>query len=257
MEMQDVASWFASASAWLNAMQRGTSRALSQHMSQLEALDTTTLIAAAFAFALGMLHAASPGHGKIVVFSYFLGREERPWAGVLLALKIAATHIGTAIALFFALDLAQTVFFGRPAGPARALQAASYLAITVIGATLLYGALRARDSTTFTSAATANSLRSRALPFAIGLLPCPLTLLILSYALANATLAAGLFLVAVMGLGIAATIAIVALFGMIVRLTALKAVSAERVMAAQRIFQIGSNVLIVAIGLVLFLLAIQ
>lgn len=236
----------AAASAFLATWQREIQRSLSLYLRQAGGLDGTAWLAAGFAFVLGMLHAATPGHGKLVVFSYFFGRDARPGAGVIAALKIAATHIATAIALFAIADVTQTVFFGRAAGSALVVQAVSYLAIVVIGAVMLYRSLRPPAGTHDPAP------RNAALPFAVGLLPCPLTLLILSYALANASLAAGLVLVAIMGLGIAVTISLVALLGMAARRTALLAITTERYQGVIRVLEIVSAALILLLGAVLF-----
>jgi ABC-type nickel/cobalt efflux system permease component RcnA len=253
VKMDTFRIWLASGGGWFADLHRDTTRALALYLRQAEALDATALLAAAFAFLLGVLHAATPGHGKIVVFSYFFGRDAHPWTGAAMALKIAAVHIGTAVVLFAVLDVAQTVFFGRPTGPARALQAISYLAIAVIGAVLLYRTVRHPRTA---GHGTGGSHRSGALPLAVGLLPCPLTLLILSYALAHASLAAGLVLVSIMGLGVATTIGGVALLGMLTRHTALAVIAVERVARAQWSLEVVSNALIVVVGLGLFLMAV-
>ncbi|HET6160614.1 MAG TPA: protein DpdF [Dongiaceae bacterium] len=54
------------------------------------------LRAAGVAFVLGMVHALTPGHGKAILFSYFLGRRVRPWDGMVTAAQVAGLHIGTA-----------------------------------------------------------------------------------------------------------------------------------------------------------------
>lgn len=244
MELNSLERALAAAGAFLGTWQRDISRSLSLYLRQADSLDAAAWLAAGFAFVLGMLHAATPGHGKLVVFSYFFGREARPWAGIAAALKIAATHIGTAIALFAIADVTQTVFFGRATGSALILQAVSYAAIVIIGAVLLFRSLR--------PPAGDRGALSPALPLAVGLLPCPLTLLILSYALANASLAAGLILVTIMGIGIAVTISLVALLGMAARRTALLAISVERYQGAMRGLEIVSASLILVLGALLF-----
>lgn len=249
--MDEIQQWMAIVTSGLGALQRDTARALSLYLRRADNLDAEAVLAAAFAFSLGMLHAVIPGHGKIVVFSYFFGRDARPWLGVAVSLKIAATHIGTAILLFAVADMTQTIFFGRAAGPALAIQAASYLMVAAVGGVLLYRGIRGR------SGEPPDIMPSRALPFAVGMLPCPLTLLILSYALANTSLAAGLFLVAIMGLGVAVTISLVSLLGIFARNTALFFVDSRRVAGGVRILEMVSSAAIVAVGLLLFAATIR
>ena len=60
----------------------------------------------AFAFLYGVLHTLGPGHGKVVVVSYFVSRDARLWRGVLMGVQIAVTHVLSAVALFWLADLA-------------------------------------------------------------------------------------------------------------------------------------------------------
>ncbi len=183
----------------------------SRIQSMTESADAATG-AIAFALALGAIHAMTPGHGKAVIFSYFLGTRARPLSGLAMAGKVAGMHVLSAV-LLVALFGSAASMFGRPAGVAKWVQIASYAIIVMIGAWLLLRALRGRPAI----AAHRHDLSRGLLPFAIGLLPCPMTMLILTYALANASLAAGLVLVGFLGVGIAVTIALVGSLGMLVR----------------------------------------
>ena len=95
---------------------------------------------------------------------------------------------------------------GRPTGIAFVLQVISALAVTAAGAWYLKRAIGGSRPSV-----GANSHRSIAT--AVGILPCPLTMLVLSAAFANATLGIGLMLVAVTGLGIMVTIGLVGSVG--------------------------------------------
>jgi ABC-type nickel/cobalt efflux system permease component RcnA len=162
-------------------------------------------IALGTALVLGMVHALTPGHGKVVLLAYFLGRTARPWAGVAAAAQIAALHVGSAVLLVTAVGATATAF-GRPTGVAAALQSASAVAVTALGCWYLWQAIR-RGQT----AATHHS--HSGISLAVGLLPCPLTMLILSAAFAHASIGIGLLLVLGMGFGIMATISLVGSLG--------------------------------------------
>lgn len=171
--------------------------------------------AVALAFALGMVHALTPGHGKSVVFSYFLGNGARLAAGVAVAMKIATLHVATAITLLLVVG-ATVQRFGRLQGPGRAMEIVSYAAVALMGAWLLYRAIagvRAEDADSH------GHRRSGALGYAIGLLPCPLTLILMNYALVNGTVATGLALTAVMACGIATTMTLVGALAILARRT--------------------------------------
>lgn len=170
--------------------------------------------ALALAFALGMVHALMPGHGKTVVFSYFLGAQARIGTGVAMAAKIALLHVGTAIVLLLIVGTA-IVRFGRLQGAGRVMEIASYAAVALVGAWLLWRAVRGH----LAHAHDHNHDRRQAgaLGYAIGLLPCPLTIILMNYALVNGTVAGGLLLTAVMAGGIATTMTLTGMLAIAVR----------------------------------------
>lgn len=207
--------------------------------------------AVVFALALGAVHAMTPGHGKAVIFSYFVGTGARPLAGIWMAGKVAGMHVLSAV-LLVALFGSAASMFGRPAGAAKGIQIASYAIILAIGAWLLARAVREARSGAPAAHAHRHDLSRGLLPFAIGLLPCPMTMLILTYALANASLGAGLVLAGFLGVGIAATIALVGSLGMLVRRGAFAVLDpAGRAYArALNVLQILSCLAIVLLGAV-------
>lgn len=130
--------------------------------------EGSVLLACATAFSLGMVHALTPGHGKAILFAYFLGRKARPWAGVAAAAQVAGLHVGTATVLVVAIGAASYAF-GRPTGGAFVLQCFSAVAVTAMGAWYLWRSLRGPDLTAASSAHDHSNLA-----LAVGLLPCPL-----------------------------------------------------------------------------------
>ena len=61
------------------------------------------LATAALAFALGALHALTPGHGKAALATYFLGTEARLAKGVAVALWAALLHVLSGFVVFLVL----------------------------------------------------------------------------------------------------------------------------------------------------------
>jgi nickel/cobalt exporter len=198
---------------------------------------------AALAFCLGTVHALTPGHGKIVLFAYFLGRKARPWAGLLAAAQIACLHVGTAIVLVLAIGGAAYVL-GRPTGIAFVLQVISALAVTAAGVWYLKRAIGGSRPPT-------GGQRHMGIATAVGILPCPLTMLVLSAAFADATLGIGLMLVAVMGLGIMVTIGLVGSIGVVAQrgFAAGFGDAPTRYSAILRCLEVGSSAAILVIGL--------
>ncbi len=240
--------------AWLLGLQRTVYAGLGARIQGMTDSADAAVAAFGFAFVLGMVHAMTPGHGKVVVFSYFLGARSNPWGGVSMALKIAGTHVVSALALVALFGSAASMF-GRPSGVAKWVQIASYGLIVLVGIWLSYrsiGELRRRAPAAEVHAHD----RSRGiLPFAVGLLPCPMTMLIMTYALANATLVAGLVLTGILGIGIALTIAVVGTVGILVRRGVFARIdpAGRGYAAAINGLQIASSAAIVLLGAVFLL----
>lgn len=194
------------------------------------------------AFALGMIHALTPGHGKAILFTYFLGRKVRPWAGAGAAAQVAGMHVGSAIILVLAFGGASYAL-GRPAGAALALQSVSAAAVVAAGCWYLWRAARPGN--------TAMQAHHSSIAFAAGLLPCPLTMMVLSVAFAHAGLGVGLLLVAVMALGIMTTVALAGSTAIAIQRGIAGGLEARsrRYAAVLRGIEVASAIVILVIGL--------
>lgn len=168
------------------------------------AFGPLTLMSMAFAF--GALHAVTPGHGKSVVASYFLGQAATARRGLTMSAKVIATHVLSAIVLVLAVTLLVDMSLGARPADFPMVRLASYGGVTAIGAWLLWRAFQAGPPATKPQAAGAG-----ALPYFAGLVPCPLTTIIMVVALANGMLALGLLVSLSMALGMTATVTLVAL----------------------------------------------
>jgi nickel/cobalt exporter len=93
------------------------------------------------AFAMGAVHALSPGHGKTIVAAYLVGTRGTVKHAAFLGLMVTFTHTITVFFLGFV-----TLFLSRYVLPEKiypVLGAASGLAIAWIGASLFWKRLRA------------------------------------------------------------------------------------------------------------------
>ena len=192
---------------WLIAIQRWLYGGMAEGMRS--AADMTGLPALMLlAFLFGIVHALMPGHGKTVLVSYHLGREARWHEGLTTGTLLALTHIGTAVVLVLAgvAVISRSVAAG---GRAPAFELTSAVLITLIGAYLVARLLRPHSH--------ARRGDGRALAVATGLVPCPLTTFILTYALARGKLAIGLAAVLGMMLGVIVTLASFAVSAVLAR----------------------------------------
>jgi nickel/cobalt exporter len=226
---------------WLIAVQKWLYGAMAEGMRAAE--DATTLpLLVASAFLFGVVHAFMPGHGKSVLVSYHLGRPGRIPEGVLTGSLLSLTHVGMAIVLVLAgvAVISRSVAAG---GRASAFETASAVLIVLIGAYLVWRSLRPPQH--------AHPQDGKLLAVATGLIPCPLTTFILTYALAKGKLAIGLAAVAGMLAGVMLTIITFAVAAIVARqrLVALLARTEKVRRYVGPSFEIASALAVLGLGL--------
>jgi ABC-type nickel/cobalt efflux system permease component RcnA len=204
--------------------------------------NTEAIFAAmAAAVLFGALHALMPGHGKTVLVSYHLGQPSKLWEGFGNGAILALTHVGLAVILVVAgfAVISRVFAFG---GRTPQFEIASGVLIMLIGAFLLWRSIRRGDHE--------HSRDGRTLAFVTGMIPCPLTTFVMSYALARGMIEAGLIVTAAMALGMIATIGGIALAATFARerlMSLLASTEAWRGHAGF-VLEIGSSILVFAFG---------
>jgi nickel/cobalt exporter len=93
-------------------------------------------------FGYGIFHAAGPGHGKAVISAWLLATENELRRGILIAFMSAIVQAITAIAIVSALLLFVTAVGSTARNIAGFLESASYGLIALMGAYLIWTALR-------------------------------------------------------------------------------------------------------------------
>ncbi len=194
---------------WLASLQRGlhTDALNALKAMPLEGLQGLAPLLGA-AFVLGLLHAILPGHGKALLAARYAsgGRLSGAFASSVI---VIVTHVGTAILLVLtgAAILRKTLV---GAGRAPALEQFSNGLIVAIGFWLLWRAFRPHPH----SPATSGPL----LAFVGGLVPCPLTTFIMSYAVVNGLVGWGLLLSGAFASGMIITVAVLPSLAILLRL---------------------------------------
>jgi nickel/cobalt exporter len=160
----------------------------------------------AVAFALGAVHALSPGHGKAIVAAYLVGSRSTGKHAAILGLTVTFTHTVSV----FALGLA-TLFLSRFVMPEKIyplLGTVSGLAIVWVGAMLFVQRLRSvrrgcdhhRHSMPEGQASTGSLM---ALGASGGLVPCPSALVLLLSSVSLGRIGLGLTLLLAFSAGLA------------------------------------------------------
>jgi nickel/cobalt transporter (NicO) family protein len=214
-------------------------------LEALNALRTTgvaglpALIGAAFGF--GMLHALLPGHGKSVLASYYAG-DGRFLGALGSSTILILTHVGSAVVLVLSgFVILQRTIGG--AGRAPALEHTSQILIVLVGLWLLWRAFRPHSHD--------HDRSGPALAFVTGLVPCPLTTFIMTYAIANGLVASGLILAGTFAAGMVISVAAFPLLAVLLR-TRLLPVMARTETRRGRIGQIlemGAALAVILLGL--------
>ncbi len=200
-----------------------------------------------FALALGALHALTPGHGKAVLVSYFMGRDAQPLAGVWAGIKVAVGH--SLVAVLLVTFFASTVnVFGRPSGAAAVMEIVAYAAIAASGLWLLVRAARRAKN----PLSEAEHPSEHSAPALAGLIPCPLTMLLLVYALTRADLWTAALLLIFLAVGIALTLSTIAVAVVLLRRMLMERMNASALWFGRLIagLEIASAATIAAIGIV-------
>ncbi|MEM7191366.1 MAG: hypothetical protein AAF405_00615 [Pseudomonadota bacterium] len=199
------------------------------------------------AILFGVLHALMPGHGKTVLFSYHLGQKGSIASSIANGAILALTHVGVAIVLVLIgfTVISRAFAYG---GRTPQFELASGVLVMLIGAFLLWRSVR---STGEDGDATDGLHKGKILAFVTGLIPCPLTTFIMSYALARGLIWAGLAVTAAMATGMVITIAAIAVVAALSRTQVLSFFS--RTEGARRrigrTLEVGSSVLVLLFGL--------
>jgi nickel/cobalt exporter len=195
----------------------------------------------ALAFALGALHALTPGHGKAALAAYFLGTEARLGKGVRVALMAALLHVLSGFVVFLVLRFLvgrMPIAMGRPSA---GFSLAGYALIGLAGAMMVIQSLRPAEHPHSAYALTAG----------VGMLPCPLTISVLGFAWVQSTASMVALVLLSLTAGIATTIGAVALLSIVFR-SSVGAAFADRLPRIERkarVLQGVAGAVIVAIAL--------
>ena len=225
------------------AIQRWLYSGMASGLGEVAGGDSRAIVAAmAAAVLFGAVHALMPGHGKMVLVSYHLGQPGRLRESVANGALLTLTHVGLAMVLVLAgfAVISRAFAYG---GRTPQFELASGMLIAVIGAFLLWRSLSRGHH--------AQQRNGKTLALVTGMIPCPLTTFIMSYALARGLLAAGLVVTGAMALGMIATIGGIALAAAFARdrFMALLARTESWRHRVGTMLEVGGSVMVLVFGL--------
>jgi len=206
-------------------LQRKMVRELGRYMADIkEGTQAAAIwVGIGFAFLYGAVHAIGPGHGKMVVASFFVGREAKIWRGVAMGLQIAVTHVAAAVILVWLVDISFRHFIGGSPAESVWIRMVSFGLIALIGLYMLFRAARnavraARHGIEHLHShdhhhhgdghdhGHSHDLKQQGLLALIaGSVPCTGAILVMLFALANDIVGTGVILVIAISAGMAIT----------------------------------------------------
>lgn len=215
---------------WAASVQHDLTQRITRSMREAKEGSSLALLSGlGIAFIYGFAHTLGPGHGKTIVVSHFLGAEARWWRGLVMGGQVALTHVAAAVVLVWLADLTIRQMLGSPPAELKLVSRISYGLIVLVGLGMLVQAIRRLQAPAHLHHAGcscglnagAHNRRQGMLAILAGMVPCTGAILIMLYALANDTLAAGIALVLSISLGMAAAMAVLGLASMAFRRTVL------------------------------------
>jgi nickel/cobalt exporter len=151
----------------------------------------------------GAVHAMTPGHSKSILATYLAGSSAGLGRGLLVSLALSFTHVTMAVIIaWFSLPLVSRML--GSAGDTPALENISRGLLGIIGLWMLWSAF-------FRPVHTHGEGEGLAVGMMAGLIPCPLTLFVMSFAMSRGVPIAGLLFAVVMMFGVMVTLSATAL----------------------------------------------
>src|SRR5258707_782202 len=193
----------------LVAIQRAIYAAISADLTSFAATRNWWALATVLpiGIAFGAVHALMPGHGKAVLASYLVGSPVAALRASAIAGVQALTHVGSAVILaLLAVPLVTRTLGG--VGRAPSLELLSRGTLIAIGAWLVFRAMRGRAHL---------HGEGFVVGFVAGLVPCPLTLFAMFFALSHGVPEAGLTFPLAIVLRLALTLATLPLVSVFAR----------------------------------------
>ena len=229
-------------------------------------------------FAYGVLHALGPGHGKMVVTGYFLGRDASIRNGIVMGAQVAAIHVFSAILIVGLADLILSAVLDTQSEAFRYVRLGSYGAIAGIGLYLLYRSVLvflarkgwvnselAMPEHNCSSGCSHNhqhnhqkmGLAARSQGFVsmvVGAVPCTGAMLVMLFALSQNMVVLGIAVTVAISVGMAMTISFLGIGAILIRRASLEKsqISGQDAVVRTGALDLFGALLITAVGMTLF-----
>lgn len=193
----------------------------------------------------GAVHALTPGHSKAVLATYLTGTTASVPRGLAVSLVLSFVHVGTSV-LIALLSLPLVSVALGSVGRAPLLEDISRGLLGAIGLWMLLQGVRGTGHV---------HGQGMAAGFVAGLIPCPLTLFVMTFALSRGVPEAGVAFAAVMMIGVALVLGTTAIVAILFRDQLMRVVSRRpgTVEATTRVIQVFAGLVLIAVAANAFL----
>ena len=210
------------------------------------------------AFLYGVIHAAGPGHGKVVAISYVLSYRATVWGGILFGLCFALIHaFSGAVGVLGLRYIIQRSVSETLASVTTTTQIISFGLITLMGLGILmkhgYAFLFAPASNKNIASKNASRMGVLAWAVTVGLVPCPAVVMVMLFCLSMDAIILGLLLAACISIGMATTISFVVIAIVMGKTGVLSVVSKNYVIRIEEIIGLLSGAALSLFGALFFL----
>lgn len=215
------------------------------------------------AIVFGMVHIAGPGHGKVFAVSYFSANKARLRDGLLYSAVVnAVDSISALVVVVVGYKLVERILPGFRAQAPRVFELISYGLIVAFGVIHLISHLgshshdHAAEDAEQHPQPSSSRRRAWVLALSVGLVPCPVSSVLIVYGLVNQTLPFTLLLVAGVSFGgflVMSTISGAVILGRSKLLATLAGRSGHRLSV---LLEFAASGLIIAVGALFFFAAI-
>lgn len=193
----------------------------------------------------GAVHALTPGHSKMVLATYLAGSDVKARQALGVSLLLSFVHVTMAVIIaLFSLPLVSMAL--TSVGQAPLLEDLSRGLLGLIGLWMIWQAFRPSHNHEHLGE------RNAAFGLMAGLIPCPLTLFVMTFAMARQVPQAGIAFAVVMMIGVAATLSVVAIMAVLFRTSLMKLLRTRPRLFVSTAFslQFAAGVLLLCIALI-------
>lgn len=248
---------FAKIILWQHKLKQKMSDLIRDAQDQKQFKPLIVLLGIAFLY--GIIHAAGPGHGKVVAMTYVISYKVKILGGVLFGVCFAFIHaLSGAVGVLGLRYIIQRSVSDTLASATTVTQIISFTLITILGLGILFKHRHALSSSPGTDKESETVKVTRKGIFAwavvVGLVPCPAVVMVMLFCLSMEVMMLGLLLATCISIGMATTISIVVITIILGKTGIMSTVSKNHAARVEGIFGMLSGAAIVAFG-TLFLIS--